>query len=224
MENTNEINQKIAKNLIYYRKAAGLTQAELAEKINYSDKSVSKWESANGVPDVYTLIQLAKLFGVSLNELVGEETPRPMATAKKSTGLRALIMLLSCGIVWLVAILSFVTLQIAFPSGGAWWLAFLYAVVATAIVVVVYASVWKQRILNFFAVSALIWTSITCIYLTVREILLHVNGDEGALWFVFLLGVPLQALEVLWTFFCTLLRKQKKASGEETAPIDREEK
>ena len=52
MENTNEINRKIAKNLTYYRKAAGLTQAELAEKINYSDKSVSKWESGNGVPDI----------------------------------------------------------------------------------------------------------------------------------------------------------------------------
>ena len=53
MENVNEINRKIGKNLACYRKAVGLTQAELAEKINYSDKSVSKWESGNGVPDVY---------------------------------------------------------------------------------------------------------------------------------------------------------------------------
>ena len=75
MENANEINKKIAQNLIYYRKAAGLTQAELAEKINYSDKSVSKWESGNGIPDVYTLLQLAKLYNVTLSVLVGEEQP-----------------------------------------------------------------------------------------------------------------------------------------------------
>ena len=149
MENINEINQKIAKNLIYYRKAANLTQAELAEKINYSDKSVSKWESGNGVPDVYTMLQLSKLYGVSLNLLVGEEPPAPVPQkAKISTGLRTLIMLLSSGIVWLVAILGFVALQIASPNGGAWWLAFLYAVAVNAIVLVVYASIWKQRILS----------------------------------------------------------------------------
>ena len=47
MENVNEINEKIAKNLVYYRKQAGYTQAELAEKINYTDKSISKWVSAS---------------------------------------------------------------------------------------------------------------------------------------------------------------------------------
>ena len=74
MENTNEINRKIADNLIRFRKAAGYTQAELAEKINYSDKSVSKWESGNGIPDVYTLLQLAELYGVTLDDFVGFET------------------------------------------------------------------------------------------------------------------------------------------------------
>lgn len=215
MENTNEINQKIAKNLIYYRKAANLTQAELAEKINYSDKSVSKWESGNGVPDVYTLLQLSKLYGVSLNQLVGEEPPAPAPQkAKISTGLRILIMLLSSGIVWLVAILVFVALQIASPDGGAWWLAFLYAVAVNAIVLVVYASIWKQRILNFISISTLIWTSILCLYLTISEIVSYMGGELHALGFVFLLGVPLQILEILWTFFRTLLRREKKANAE----------
>ena len=93
MENTNEINKKIANNLIRHRKAAGMTQAELAEKINYSDKSVSKWESGNGVPDVYTLIQIANLFGVTLNDLVGDEASQPVLPTKKSHGLHVLIML-----------------------------------------------------------------------------------------------------------------------------------
>ncbi len=206
MEYNSEINEKIAKNLIYYRKAAGLTQAELAEKINYSDKSVSKWESGNGVPDVYTLVQLANLYGVSINAFVGEDTP--VQEKKKVRGLHLLIMLLSSGIVWLVAICAFVALQLLKP-GSAWWIAFLYAVVINAVVLLVYAVLWKHRILNFICVSTIIWIAILSLYLTVREIVLYVGGDYSGLWSVFLIGVPLQALEVFWTFFRSLLRKQK---------------
>lgn len=74
MENLETTNQRIAKNLIYYRKAANLTQAELAQKINYSDKSVSKWESGNGVPDIYILLKLADLYGITVNDLVCEKS------------------------------------------------------------------------------------------------------------------------------------------------------
>ena len=101
MENNIEINQRIAKNLMHYRKAAGFTQAELAEKINYSDKSVSKWESGNGVPDIYTLMQLAELYGITVDTLIGKGVP--VAVKKPTKRLHLLIMLLSSGIVWLVA-------------------------------------------------------------------------------------------------------------------------
>jgi transcriptional regulator with XRE-family HTH domain len=220
MEHIHEINQKIAQNLIYYRKKAGFTQAELAEKINYSDKSVSKWESGNGVPDVYTLLQLAKLYKVSMNDLVGEETAaQEELPKKKSVGLHVLIMLLSCGIVWLAAILVFVGLQIVKPSGP-WWIAFLYAVMISAIIVIVYASIWKYRLLNFFAVSTLVWMSLTCLYVTCYLISLSTGWDIGALWCVFLLGIPLQVLEVLWTFFRTLLRKQRGMSAMKKEEIE----
>ena len=207
MANTNEINTKIAKNLTAYRKAAGLTQAELAEKINYSDKSVSKWESGNGVPDVYTLMQLATLFGVTLNDLVGDGA-LPNAQ-KKNTGLHILIMLLSSGLVWLVATCFFVVMQIVSP-GKAWWLAFIYAIPINSILIIVYASVWKYRILNFIAISTLIWTAITCLYLTVRFVSIALGASYGGLWMVFLLGVPLQVLEILWVFFRTLFRRRKQ--------------
>ena len=202
MDNNNEINQKVAKNLIIYRKAAGLTQAEVAEKIHYSDKSVSKWESGNGIPDVYTLIQLSRLYGVSINAFLEEETV--VKKTGKSFGLQLLIMLLSSGIVWLVAIFSFALLQILKPD-GAWWLIYLYAVLANAIVMLVYAAIWKHRIINFFSVTTIIWMALVCAYLTIR---LFVNDATG-LWLIFLVGVPLQSLEVLWAFFRTLLRKQR---------------
>ena len=184
-----------------------MTQAELAEKINYSDKSVSKWESGNGVPDVYTLMQLATLFGVTLNDLVGDGA-LPNAQ-KKNTGLHILIMLLSSGLVWLVATCFFVVMQIVSP-GKAWWLAFIYAIPINSILIIVYASVWKYRILNFIAISALIWTAITCLYLTVRFVSIALGASYGGLWMVFLLGVPLQVLEILWVFFRTLFRRRKQ--------------
>ena len=202
MDNNSEINQKVAKNLIIYRKAAGLTQAEVAEKIHYSDKSVSKWESGNGIPDVYTLIQLARLYGVSINAFLEEEPV--VKKTEKSFGLQLLIMLLSSGIVWLVAIFSFALLQILKPN-GAWWLIYLYAVLANAIVMLVYASIWKHRIINFLSVTTIIWVALVCCYLTIR---LFVNDMTG-LWLMFLVGVPLQSLEILWAFFRTLLRKQR---------------
>ena len=207
MEKQTEINEKIAKNLIYYRKRAGLTQAELAEKINYSDKSVSKWESGNGIPDVYTLIALAELYGVTLDAFVATDTP--VQVKRKQTGLHLLITLLSCGIVWLVAVCLFVAMHLLRPEWEAWHI-FMYAVVATSIVVLVYASIWKQRVVGFVAVSVLIWMAITCGYLTGRLVSIQLGNDYSGLWTIYLLGVPLQVLEVLWVFFRFLFRKSKR--------------
>ena len=219
MENTNEINAKIAKNLTYYRKQAGLTQAELAEKINYSDKSVSKWESGNGIPDVYILLELAGLYGITLNDLVcdGEpKTPNVAENKKKTKGLHLLIMLLSSGIVWLVATCLFVLLHLFFP-GGEWWVSFLYAVVANAIVLIVFAGIWKYRMLGFFSVSTLIWTALTCIYVTARLLTEQNGGNAGGLWYLFLLGIPLQILEILWVFFRSLFTKNRNRKEKNTS-------
>ncbi len=205
MENSIEINRKLAKNLTYYRKAAGFTQAELAEKINYSDKSVSKWESGNGVPDIYTLVQLAELYGVTLDTLLGDGAP--VRVKKKTQGLRVLIMLLCSGIVWLVATCFFVTMRLLSPEAKA-WLWFIYALPANAIVIIVFAGIWRYKSLNFIAVSVLIWTGFTCLYLSIKQ--LSLSQDLGPLWTIFLLGIPLQALEILWVFFRSVFKKNKK--------------
>ena len=215
MENINEINKKIAKNLIYYRKEAGLTQAEVAEKINYSDKSVSKWESGNGLPDVYTLVQLAELFGVTASALLGEETlikEEKLEKKKPSLALQNLLILLSSGIVWLVGLLIFVTLGIMYPEGEYWWYTFLYAALANSIVALVYATIWRRRVLNFACVSIIIWMGLTCLYLTVERILFLFGESYRALWLIFLLGIPLQLLEIFWSSFRALLRKHRKES------------
>ncbi len=202
-ESNQTVNERIAKNLIFYRKRAGLTQAELAERINYSDKSISKWESANGIPDVYILLKLANLYGVTINHLVSEYDPSTIGPVKPSRFNSSFIMLLSSGIVWLVATFVFVLLQIA-VSNKPWWLSFVYACPITAIVVTVLSAVYKRRTTNFCAVTALIWTTILSTYLTI-----YIIAGRNY-WLMFILGVPLQSIWIWWAIF----RIEKKRIAE----------
>ena len=208
-ENTLLLNKRIGRNITAYRKALGLTQAELAERINYSDKSVSKWESGGGAPDIYVLVQLAEIFGVTVNELVGEEQTKQTLT-RQNLGLHAMIMGLSSGIVWLVATCVFVLLSMLSVE-GAIWTTFIFALPVNAILLIVLSAVWKYKLLQFISVSATIWTAL----LSVFSVLTFICQLGGSVWLIFLLGAPLQVLEVLWAFFrSSVFRKRGKKQTE----------
>ena len=72
----NNLEQIVANNLTELRKEKKWTQAELAEKINYSDKSVSKWERGEALPDLKVLLQMAELFGVNLEYFTTENAEK----------------------------------------------------------------------------------------------------------------------------------------------------
>ena len=84
-----ELKIRIGANIARLRKQSRMTQAELAERLNYSDKAVSKWERAESMPDVLTLVQLAELFDVTVNDLlvdpdeILEKTDNKMEQAAK---------------------------------------------------------------------------------------------------------------------------------------------
>ncbi len=219
-ENTVLITKQIANNLVVLRKRARLTQAEVAEKINYSDKSVSKWESAGGVPDIFILMKLARLYGVTVNDIIGEKPPVPAKEGK--TGLHILIMLLSAGIVWLVAVSVFALLQML-PAKGEWWLSFIYALPINAVVFLVFSAIWKYKTLQFISVSTLIWTGLLSVYLSIGLIPSSVVAFES-LWPIFLIGIPLQALEILWAFFrYSVFKRRKSVPLIETAEAENKE-
>ena len=85
-ENTDDIKEVIAENLLRFRTQANLTQAQLAELLNYSDKAVSKWERGESVPDIRVLMQIAGIYNITIDDLVSrpkEKEVKPVLHKRK---------------------------------------------------------------------------------------------------------------------------------------------
>ncbi len=70
MFDTKEIGRKISE----FRKVSNMTQMELADRLNISFQAVSNWERGNSMPDISKLPELAELFGISIDELLGKKS------------------------------------------------------------------------------------------------------------------------------------------------------
>ncbi len=197
--------QQIGANIAAYRRKAGLTQAGLAEKLNYSDKAVSKWERGESIPDVLTLMQLAEQFGIPVNELLQDpnalpENPGTLEKAMTQVSEKALkrkanknvILALSTTLVWFVALLVFVitsSIPVLEPYSC---LLFFYAVPANAIVLLSLRSAWHDFRWNKMLISMIVWGSLLSIYVSLM-VFFHLN-----IWKIFLLGIPGQIAIFLW--------------------------
>ena len=182
-----KLKQNLANSLGYYRKQLGLTQTELAEKLNYSDKSISKWERGDGLPDLMVTAQIAEIFGLTLNDMIAEKPRRRLMTTRN----KIIITLLSIGVAWLVATVFFFLFEIIFPTVNTWWLFYIYAIPVSAIVGIVFSCIWWKKIHIFAAISTLIWSISLCIMLTV-------NVHKISL--IFIVAAVVQILTILW--FC----------------------
>lgn len=192
-----ELKNIIAENIQLLRRDAGMTQASLAEKLNYTDKAVSKWERGESVPDVAVLRDIAELFGVTVDYLLHREHERkaeiiPIHSKKRRVSNHASITCMSIILVWLLATFAFVLIDIITPGITTHWLAFVYAVPVSMIVWLIFNSIWFCRRRNFLIISLLMWTSLASVYLT----LLPFNAN---LWQIFGLGIPGQAIIFLWS-------------------------
>ncbi len=190
-----DIKPVIAKNITRLRVAAGMTQVELAEKLNYSDKAVSKWERGESVPDVAVLLEVAELFGVTLDYLVRpqKEDVKVTQLGKDKRRNRGLITGISVVLVWLIATVAFVSTDIASVEFSYRWLAFLWAAPASLVVWLVFNSVWFNKSVNFAIISLLMWTTLAAVYLT---LLLAASLNW---WILFVLGIPAQIIIFMWS-------------------------
>ncbi len=203
-----EVKEILAKNLIKYRKNSNLTQAELAEKLNYSDKAVSKWERGESFPDLAVLKQIANFYGITIDALLEEpNTPVVQPIIEKLRTKRTIFCLCCLGLVFLVAICGFAFINILFPSVEATYLSFIYAMPITAIVLIVFNCKWKKGLTISILVSILVWTALLAIYLTLTEALAN---PPSKLWEIFLIGAVLQVLIIFWSIYKKVKAKQPK--------------
>lgn len=195
---------QIGANISLYRKKAGLTQAGLAEKLNYSDKAVSKWERGESCPDIPTVMAIADILGISVNELLCDPNALPanaggrveqtmekvVQKALKRKANKRTILGLSSILVWFVALLIYVIVStVGIPHS---WLAFLFAIPADCIVMLSLRSAWRDFRWNRALISGIMWGTLASIFATLLVIW---NIDLSK---IFLLGIPGQAAILLW--------------------------
>lgn len=189
MATSNEI---FAKNLINLRKSKKITQLELSEHLNYSDRNVSKWENGTSLPTVETLRELSIFFEVPMDYFFEEHEDNKMR--KKYSDIKhikIIVICLSIIGVYLCSTICFVAFPTQFSIS---WLSFVWGLAASLIVCIVLYAVWfKKNYVLFIFISLLVWSLITACYLT---ILLTANMN---LWFLFLIGIPLQLAVIFWS-------------------------
>ncbi|NLT01478.1 MAG: helix-turn-helix transcriptional regulator [Acholeplasmataceae bacterium] len=181
-----QIKENIAKNLIKYRKAHNLTQIQLAEKLNYSDKSISKWERQESIPDLVILSNIAKLYGIFVQDLLANPKEKVKSPIRNN---RVIITLMSFTGVWAIATTVYALLGIFAPNLTKSWLVFIYAIPLSLIDLVVFTKLWGNKWILFVAISLLSWSIPLAIYL---------SFDYDQLWLLFIVIIPLQILAILW--------------------------
>lgn len=192
----------IAANISDLRKKNGMTQQDLASKLNYTDKAISKWERGESVPDVIVLKQIADLFGVTVDYLLcaEHEEPEPVSAApsedskkQQSVRTRGFVTGMSVLMVWLAALVFFIIFDTASVDVRSHWIVFACAVPASFILWLIMNTIWFNRRRNYFIISLLMWSLLILAYITVWLFAAH------NLWLIFLLGLPGQAIIVMWS-------------------------
>lgn len=182
MEDTRKL---IAENIARLRKKAGMTQADLAEKINYTDKAVSKWERGESLPDIIVLKEIADLLGVTVDTLISEEGKHIdiSSNAEMIKHNRRVITLMSIIGVWAIATAAFAIIWVVTDSHKMQWLAFVIAVPVSLIVWLVLNSLWGIRKNNFYLISGILWSILLNIWLLFLQ---------TKMLMLFIIGVPAQ--------------------------------
>jgi transcriptional regulator with XRE-family HTH domain len=196
-----ELKDIIAENLLALRQQKKITQLEVAERLNYTDKSVSKWERGDVTPPVEVLKALADMYGVSLDYLTTERTGEVIISEKaqkKEFSNKIWITLLAVSLVWLIAVIFFVY-AITLHQVVAWQV-FVTAVPISCIVLLVFNGIWGKRKFTFIIITVLVWSVLTTVF---------VYTLKYTLWPLFILGVPLQVAIVLWSMITPKKYKKK---------------
>lgn len=190
----------VGKNLAALRKKKKLTQIELAEKFNYSDKAVSKWEQGATLPDLETLKQLCDFYGVSIDYLTKEENIKDPHVETQETNITFINHIItSCllgMIIWMVATIIFVYPLVVKQQQTYYWNIFIWAVPATCLVVFFMNLIYfkANKTLTFIALTTFVWSLLAGVFIH----FFFFAYNPLNLWPVFLVGIPMQGILLLW--------------------------
>lgn len=201
----NELKETIAKNLVQLRTNAHLTQAQLAEMLNYSDKAVSKWERGEAVPDLRVLIKLAEIYNITVDDIITESKVQKIVKPKLNLGKkRILIILLSLGLVWFVATALFMVFFFIPVTESYAYLTFICAPFACAIVATVFSAKWGNWVTNMVTCSLIVWTGAVIFHIFVNAF-----SDFDKMYFLYIVAGSFEVLIILWFILRKLYKKKK---------------
>ena len=189
-----------ASNLIKLRTGAGLTQAELGEKLNYSDKTISKWERGEAIPDAYVLTQMAEIFGVTVDYLLSShdawESPEQQAARQEEAGYSVnMIIAISVLGVWTMALTIFVLLWL---FDIILWETFIVALPVSILTYMVLICVFRRRRHLQFVIAAFVLSLFILLYFTL---------PMQKPWQLFLIAIP---AEIIVFLSCNIRRRPRK--------------
>jgi transcriptional regulator with XRE-family HTH domain len=189
-----ELKAIIASNIAELRKSMRWTQAELAQKLNYTDKAISKWERAESTPDAAVLKSMADLFQVPVSYLFEDEHPEecgpfePLVTKHQQRNRFIIALVSAAGLLFITTVLYVISglfsLTICQPA----WMLYIYAIPFVMVLLLVFNSVWGRRKVNLAIITGLIWSVLLAIYLSYQA---------PNMWLVFLIGIPAQVIVLL---------------------------
>ena len=183
---------KIGDTIAKLRKENGWTQNELAEKLQVSDKAISKWEVGSVLPDVETIQHIAEFFGITVNDLIYAKKKNILKEFYKTHLCTTLLVTIS---IWFVATIIFFVLDSA-TSLQRTWLTFIFTIPINAIVLIVLSGIWFKKIFVYLSATAFLWSTILAIFLAI---------NNPQLWFIFIVGVVGQGV-----ISVAMLLKKKK--------------
>ena len=211
-----DLKQIFAANLQSLRLRDGMTQTELGEKLNYSDKAISKWERGESIPDASVLKQISSLFGISLDSLLTDHTQEtepyweknleelaakekkhhhadrkkeltPEEKALEHKKHRRIAFVAIAG-VWVAVILAMIIVWgIEDAFTKPVWMIPVYGVAGTCLLVVIFNSIWGSY------KPMLLWISISLFVLSVLATV-YLQLLPRNFWMLFLLMIPLEIL------------------------------
>lgn len=182
----------IAANIVFFRKRMGLSQLELAEKLQYSNKNISKWEKGETTPSIFTLKRLAEIFGITVDELISvDASALPPETAAESAKTRSPLkikftwLLFANAILLIITFIAIYVLAMCEVTRFNKWLLLAYVSPLMALSVLIFIRC-VFKFVDFISMSLMNWLTALSVFLTAPRV--HNIG------YIFLLALAVQIL------------------------------